>query len=109
MSSAPVNRTRIPRDRGLASDADAQVRTGSGFRPENEVLPRCSRYSAHPAGTGPIRLRAMVPELPLELPPVKLKLNVAVEQLRKASVPVPTLVLVGAGPVGLSNTPPTVS
>ncbi len=38
-------------------------------------------HSAHPAGTRPIRLRVMVPELPLELPPVKLKLNVAVEQL----------------------------
>ena len=49
----------------------------------------------------------MVVELPLELPPVKLKLNVAVEQLWKASVAVPTMTLFGV--VGASNTPPVVS
>jgi hypothetical protein len=48
----------------------------------------------------------MTPDMPLLLPAKKLKLNVPVKQPWNASVPVPTLMLLGAGIVGISNLPP---
>ena len=62
----------------------------------------------HPDGTGPMRLSAIAPDVPALLPPVKLKFNVALEQLWNASVAVPTGTLCGAVAVE-SNTPPVVS
>jgi|SRR5215467_518948 len=38
-------------------------------------------YHVQPGATGPTRLRAMLPLMPLLLPPVKLKLKVAAVQL----------------------------
>ena len=65
--------------------------------------------TTHPGGTGPMRVKAMVPELPALLPPVKLNCNEAVLQLPNVTVPLPTGVDPGSGLVTWSNRPPVVS
>ena len=49
----------------------------------------------------------MVPDAPLLLPPVNVKLSVALEQLWNTSVPLPTTTVAGAG-VDALNIPPVV-
>ena len=66
-------------------------------------------HGTHPAGTGPTRVSASVPDLPAADPPLKLKVSVAFAQLGNASVPVPTTWLAGGGMLGASKTPPVVS
>ncbi len=56
-----------------------------------------------------MRERLIVPDAPLLLPAVKLKVNVALVQLWNASVPLPTATVFGAGLLGALNTPPVVS
>ena len=56
-----------------------------------------STATTHPAGTGPIRVRAIVPDVPVLLPPVKLNWNDALLQLANVTVPVPTAVDGGSG------------
>ena len=65
-------------------------------------------YDAQPAGTGPILLSGIEPEAPLLEPPVKLNVNVALEQSWNASVPVPTASLCGVANVE-SRMPPVVA
>jgi hypothetical protein len=50
---------------------------------------------AQPGGTGPIRLKSIIPEAPLLLPPVKVKFSVALAQLGNVIVPVPTATVLG--------------
>ena len=51
----------------------------------------------HPGGTGPTRLNAIMPNRPMLLPAVKLKLSCADVQLANVSVAVPTGADVGFG------------
>jgi len=55
-----------------------------------------------------MRLNPIEPDMPLALPPVKLKVSVACEQFWNVSVAVPTATLCGVVAVE-SNTPPVVS
>lgn len=77
-------------------------------RLRRSVHRRGGRGQTQPFGTGPTRFSAMVPDEPLLVPPVKVKLNVAAEQLGKASVPVPTATVCGPGTAAWSKTPPVV-
>ena len=86
------------------------ARNASGQTESTREAARACRglgYGTQPAGTGPIRLNAIVPEAPLLLPPVKAKFSVALAQLRKVIVPFPTVAVCGA--VGASKIPPVVS
>ena len=55
-----------------------------------------------------MRLSATEPDIPLLLPPVNENAIVALVQLWKVSVPVPTLTLACPAGVAVSNTPPVV-
>ena len=55
-----------------------------------------------------MRLSAIEPDIPLLLPAVNANARVALVQLWKVSVPVPTTTLVWPAGVGVSNTPPVV-
>src|SRR5206468_1010802 len=66
-------------------------------------------HIVHPGGIGPTRVNAIVPVAPALLPPVKVNVSVAAEQLWNASVALPTATLCGSGTVGASNNPPVVS